>query len=220
VSPAGLESPRRIADTAARPGAAPTSSLRRSRPRGIEAFVTAGDCALCPERALPADTVPAPRRALRTARKGWPRRFAAPGRRDGALRDCLPPSPARRWSAGRWTKPARIGLGRSPPDPGARLAIMEGVARPHREAPDRFACYFSIHRSPDPSTPAKDRLTNGTKIAWTPVVEYATSATSIRAPDRPGHDNRGGPHASARTVAELIDAFRRIRDDGSSAASC
>jgi naphthoate synthase len=61
-------------------------------------------------------------------------------------------------------------------------------------------------------------MTNGTKITWTPVVEYRDiryeqSGTGIALVtiDRPEVRNAFRPE----TVAELIDAFRRIRDDGS-----
>jgi len=61
-------------------------------------------------------------------------------------------------------------------------------------------------------------VTNSTKIAWTPVVEYRDiryehSGTGIALVtiDRPEVRNAFRPE----TVAELIDAFRRIRDDGS-----
>ena len=61
-------------------------------------------------------------------------------------------------------------------------------------------------------------MTNGSKITWTPVVEYRDiryehSGTGIALVtiDRPEVRNAFRP----QTVAELIDAFRRIRDDGS-----
>ena len=61
-------------------------------------------------------------------------------------------------------------------------------------------------------------MRNGTKITWTPVVEYRDirfehSGTGIAfvTIDRPEVRNAFRPE----TVAELIDAFRRIRDDGS-----
>ena len=61
-------------------------------------------------------------------------------------------------------------------------------------------------------------MTNGSKITWTPVVEYRDiryehSGTGIALVtiDRPEVRNAFRPE----TVAELIDAFRRIRDDGS-----
>ena len=61
-------------------------------------------------------------------------------------------------------------------------------------------------------------MTNDTKITWTPVVEYRDiryehSGTGIALVTiaRPEVRNAFRPE----TVAELIDAFRRIRDDGS-----
>jgi naphthoate synthase len=61
-------------------------------------------------------------------------------------------------------------------------------------------------------------MTNGTKVSWTPVVEYRDiryehSGTGIALVtiDRPEVRNAFRPE----TVAELIDAFRRIRDDAS-----
>ena len=61
-------------------------------------------------------------------------------------------------------------------------------------------------------------MTNSTKIAWTPVVEYrdiryehSGTAIALVTIDRPEVRNAFRPE----TVAELIDAFRRIRDDGS-----
>ena len=61
-------------------------------------------------------------------------------------------------------------------------------------------------------------MTNGSTITWTPVVEYRDirsehSGTGIALVtiDRPEVRNAFRPE----TVAELIDAFQRIRDDGS-----
>ena len=61
-------------------------------------------------------------------------------------------------------------------------------------------------------------MTTGPKTAWTSVVEYRDiryehSGTGIALVtiDRPEVRNAFRPE----TVAELIDAFRRIRDDGS-----
>ena len=61
-------------------------------------------------------------------------------------------------------------------------------------------------------------MTNGTKITWTPVAEYRDiryehSGTGIALVtiDRPEVRNAFRPE----TIGELIDAFRRIRDDGS-----
>ena len=57
-------------------------------------------------------------------------------------------------------------------------------------------------------------MTNSTKIAWTPVVEYrdiryehSGTAIALVTIDRPEVRNAFRPE----TVAELIDAFRRIR---------
>jgi naphthoate synthase len=59
-------------------------------------------------------------------------------------------------------------------------------------------------------------MTSGTKITWTPVVEYrdiryehSSTGIALVTIDRPEVRNAFRPE----TVAELIDAFRRIRDE-------
>ena len=71
---------------------------------------------------------------------------------------------------------------------------------------------------PTPRQRKEIHMRNGTKITWTPVVEYRDiryehSGTGIARVtiDRPEVRNAFRPE----TVAELIDAFRRIRDDAS-----